>query len=138
MIIIKDIWTLTTSVVIRVTRLETENCRCSQRNNPGSGRNNILPEVAGKAGRSGGAGVAGRDAEHKRQDRHNHQLDAVIHNHVHPAAGLHLVDQVGNDKRMIHSRITSTVTRIGVRIAGFLNSRILRARVFYHIRHSSF
>ena len=25
MIIIKDIWTLTTSVVIRVTRLETEN-----------------------------------------------------------------------------------------------------------------
>ena len=37
---------------------------------------------------------------------------------------------------MMHSKITSTVTKNGVKIAGFLNSRILRASVFT-IDHNS-
>lgn len=59
----------------------------------------ILAQIAGKAGRSGGAGAAGCDAEKQRQDGHNHKLDAIADDDVHATAGLHLIHQIGDDKR---------------------------------------
>ena len=59
----------------------------------------ILAQVARKTGGCGGAGVAGRDAENQRQHRHDDQDDAVVDDDTHLTSGLHLVDQIGDDKR---------------------------------------
>ena len=59
----------------------------------------VLAQVARKAGGSRGAGVAGRNAENQRQNSHDNQLDAIVDNDIHTAARLHLVHQIGDDKR---------------------------------------
>ena len=59
----------------------------------------ILAQVARKTGGRGGTGVAGRDAENQRQHRHDDQDDAVVDDDTHLTSGLHLVDQIGDNKR---------------------------------------
>ena len=59
----------------------------------------ILPQIPCKAGGGCGAGVAGRHAKNQRQHGHDNQLRAVSNDDVHAAAGLHLVDEIGDYKR---------------------------------------
>ena len=59
----------------------------------------IPAQVACKTGGRRGAGVAGCHAEYQGQNGQNQQLNAVVYNDIHAAAGLHLVYQVGDDER---------------------------------------
>ena len=98
----------------------------------------IFAQITRKTGRCGRTGRTGQSAEDQRNNRHDDQCQAILDNDVHGAAGLHLVDQIGDHEgdRAFQDDLHCDQQR---RQNGSLFVLADTAgQDFYHFRHSSF